>query len=462
MHGMDNQKNATSRLTLRLNRVLCEDRPSDMPIAWRGSESLTLSDFRQRITSLIAQLRSTPQQRWAICFDDSYLFSVALLALLYCGKTPVIPGHLRQALLQEQKLQHAFDGLLTDLDLQLECPTLVLSASGLTQHIDTAALPDWPENTEVILFTSGSTGQPKPVHKPVALLEAESELLAQNWKTLFSGTRVAATVSHQHLYGLTFRILLPLVLGLPFHTQITEYHEQLRPLTSQPLTLIASPAYLKRLDPELPPLNCRMIVSAGGPLSFDESHRVAQCLGVLPCEIYGTSETGIIASRQQQHHDQPWLAFGGIAVTQQADGTIAVDSPLFNDDSGLNIHDLIRIDEQGFHLLGRKDRVVKIEEKRLSLTEVERRLIALDEISDAAIIPVTQGERIVLAAAIVLTASGEKIRLKGDNHLTQYLRQSLRQWIEPVALPKRWRILSAIPLNPQSKRAYSELQELFL
>ncbi|WP_159566187.1 AMP-binding protein [Budvicia diplopodorum] len=459
---MDNQKNAASRLTLPLSHVLCESRPSDTLIAWRDTQPLLLSDFRHRVSTLVAKLRSSPQPRWALCFDDSYLFSVALLALLYSGKTPVIPGHCRQSLLQQQRLNNAFDGLLTDRELRLDCPTLALSVERLNLRDPAEKLPDWPDNAEIILFTSGSTGQPKPVYKPVSLLEAESELLAQNWGERLSGTRIAATVSHQHLYGLTFRILLPLALGLPFHAQITEYHEQLGPLTKNSLTLIASPAYLKRLDPNLAPLNCAMVISAGGPLNLDEACRVKQLLKVLPVEIYGTSETGVIAWRQQETPKQPWSPFHGVCVAQQADGTIAVTSPLFNGDVGHGIHDEISLDPKGFHLLGRKDRIIKIEEKRLSLTEVELRLMALDEISDAAVIPVTQGDRTILAAAIVLTESGERIRLKSDTYLTQYLRQSLRQWLEPVALPKRWRILSSIPINPQSKRAYGELQELFL
>lgn len=433
------------------------------PLPGCSVETLTLSNLRLYVKTLYRQLRFLPGDRWAVCFEDSYLFTAALLALIYSGKTPVIPGHLRQKQLQEQHQQGDFDGLLTDLPLQIGAPTLWLSPSSRQSETANAVLPPLPQDAYVILFTSGSTGQPKAIRKSIALLEEESELLARRWGKTLSGTRIAATVTHQHLYGLTFRILLPLCLGLPFNARLTEYHEQLHPLCSRPLTLIASPAYLKRLDPTLPTLSCALIFSAGGPLAFEEAQLVNRCLSTLPHEIYGTSETGVIATRSQRQTTSSWSPLEGVIVRQQEDGTISVDSPLFSDDAGETIHDLIELHPDGFHLLGRKDRIVKIEEKRLSLTDVEQRLISLDSVLDAAVLPLTQDRRVVLAAAIVLTESGEQRKQQiGDSALINELRQSIREWLEPVAIPRRWRIISAIPINSQSKRAYGELQELFL
>lgn len=327
----------------------------------------------------------------------------------------------------------------------------------------------YPADAHLVLFTSGSTGKPQAIIKPIALLEAEAELLAGQWQQQLTGSVVVATVSHQHLYGLTFRILLPLLMGLPFHAEMVEYHEQLQLFASKSMTLIASPAYLKRLDISLSSLQCRKIFSAGGPLSFDDAQKTMSCLGVLPQEIYDTSETGVVATRSQSRLNQPWLTFNGISLSLDVDGSIQIQSPLFYGSGVGLLNDSIRMveeaeeDKQGFYLLGRKDRVVKIEEKRISLTEVEQRLIALDEIEDAAVIALESSNRIILGAVIVVSTDGKKRIAETSKALFfQEIRQALREWLEPVALPKRWRIVAQIAQNSQSKRSYVELQELFI
>lgn len=63
-------------------------------------------------------------------------------------------------------------------------------------------------------------------------------------------------------------------------------------------------------------------------------------------------------------------------------------SPLIAEDNGLLLDDLLQFSEDGqFHLMGRRGRIVKIEEKRMSLQEVEQRLLALDGIREAAAVP---------------------------------------------------------------------------
>ncbi|GAD32009.1 aconitate hydratase domain protein [Photobacterium leiognathi lrivu.4.1] len=41
------------------------------------------------------------------------------------------------------------------------------------------------------------------------------------------------------------------------------------------------------------------------------------------------------------------------------------------------------------------------------------------------------------------------------------LRQQLRQWIEPVGIPRSYRLVESIPLNTQGKRLVSDLEQLF-
>jgi len=120
------------------------------------------------------------------------------------------------------------------------------------------------------------------------------------------------------------------------------------------------------------------------------------------------------------------------------------------------------VSERQFLLKGRTDRVIKLEEKRISLVEVEKRLDHLDWINESVVIPMTESDRLTLVAAIVLTSAGTaKLNELGKGKFWLLLRGELRQWLEPIAIPRRYRVVSEIPLNSQGKRLTNQIEQLF-
>lgn len=459
---MDSQKASASVITLPMCEWLSTERAEDHLVAWSESREWRQHEFRRDVLSLIASLSATTHSRWALCLEDNYSFAVALLAVIYSGKTPVLPGHFRPAVLAEQ--QSEFDALITDLSLSPDCPVLRFP---ITPQAALNVLPQWPQDVSVILFTSGSTGKPQKIVKPIFCLELESRWLGALWGTEFADARFAATVAPHHMYGLSFAFMLPLSLGLPFATTSVKYHEQLHSLAAaHPLVFISSPAFLERLDPALNTPKLRQVFSAGGPLKHDAARLVEQTCGDLPTEIYGTTETGIIAFRQQHQPEAVWTLFGDIAFSPRPDGNTSLISPLLSLSDSFTLSDGIKMlpsDPRHFELLGRKDRIVKIAEQRVSLTEIEQRLCHLDLLSEASVLTVEKRGRVYVAAVLVLSRSGEQFMdSQGQAALLDSLRQTLRSWISPVALPRYWRIVPMIPLNQQGKRSAAELQEMFL
>lgn len=442
-------------------------RDGELVVAFGPDGEVTLAELRRGSLQLARAMArhagaGQPGARWALCFDDSLLFTQALLACALGGYQAILPGHQRLAGLQA--LQAQFDGLLTDGELpgaalavpQLRLPLLVADDE---READGAALP--PERLDLTLFSSGSTGEPKAIPKAWPQLEAELRVQMALWGERLVDTRVLASVSHQHIYGLLFRILLPLALGLPFDRRSIDYPEQLA-LQTAPWALIASPAFLSRLDPAIPAAGCRLIVSSGGPLQPGDAHQAKLLLGQLPVEIFGSSETGGIGWRQRHQVQTPWTTLPGVEVRVGPDQCLLLRSPFLPTAEWLDCADRILMTGAGFELLGRQDRVVKLEEKRISLDEVEARLQALVEVESAAVLPLLQGQRQILGAVLVLSEAGTARWAElGPGRFLLALRQQLRPWLEPVALPRSVRRVEQMPVNAQGKRPWPQLKELF-
>ncbi|WP_238483475.1 AMP-binding protein [Rahnella perminowiae] len=459
---MDSQKASATPMTQRMCEWLSAGRADEHLVAWSESREWCQRDFRHDVLSLLTHISATSHSRWALCLEDNYSFAVALLAVLYSGHTPVLPGHFRPAVLAGQRDE--FDALITDLPLQIDCPILRFPFSA-DQPL--TALPEWPENAVLILFTSGSTGKSQKIIKPVSCLELESQWLCTYWGEQCADARFVATVAPHHMYGLSFAFMLPLTLGRPFATKRVEYHEQLHSLAREnALVLTSSPAFLKRLDMALEPANLRHVFSAGGPLSHDTALRVENVCGCRPTEIYGTTESGIVAFRTQHQPEAVWTLFDNLEFSPLADGNIALISPLIPQPDGMILSDKIQLlnaDQRQFLLLGRQDRIVKIAEQRISLTEIEQRLCAMDLLSDASVLTLEKQGRLYVAAVLVLSQVGEQLfQTQGQAVLLGQIRGILRDWLSPVSMPRYWRFAPAIPLNQQGKRATAELQEMFL
>ncbi|MDO9337053.1 MAG: AMP-binding protein [Caulobacter sp.] len=374
-------------------------------------------------------------------------FTAALLAAALAGRALVLPAHTQAAYLAEVGGTGA---------LLLDDAAIALSDAADAEPGDAAA------DVALAFFTSGSTGVPKRIERRLAQLETEARAL----EAVFGreAGAVQATVSHQHIYGLIYRIVWPLMAGRPSADRAAEYWENLDGKLGAGATLISSPAHLTRLPPgmDLAAQAPDLIFSSGQLLQTPAALACTAAFGRPVTEVLGSTETGGVAWRRQQAGDEPWTPFDVVTLGWGEDGALSVTTPYLDGDEPFPMGDRGEALADGrFRLLGRADRMEKIDGKRVSLTRVEEALAALPQAVEAAAFTLP-GRKSALAAVVALSAEGRTaLQVEGAFRLGRHLRAALADRLEPIERPKHWRFVDRLPTDAQGKRRLSDLRALF-
>jgi hypothetical protein len=378
------------------------------------------------------------------------LFTAGLLAAAIARRPLALPAHTRPGYLAEVGGEGAL--LLDDASLSLANETDVIVGV-----LDGAA-----SDVELTFFTSGSTGVPKRILRRLSQLETEARVLEDT----FGGETgaVEATVSHQHIYGLIYRIVWPVMTGRPSASHVADFWEQLEGRLGPDVTLISSPAHLTRLPPamDLTAQSPGLIFSSGQLLPTPAALICGDVFGHPVTEVLGSTETGGVGWRRQAEGDEPWTPFAGIDLVWDEAGGLSVASPYLDGVDPFPMGDRGEPLADGrFRLLGRADRMEKIDGKRVSLTRVEEALKALPLVAEAAAFTLPERKG-ALAAVVELTPGGaNQLDALGAFRLSRLLRTALADRLEPIERPKHWRFVDQMPTDSQGKRRISDLRARF-
>jgi acyl-coenzyme A synthetase/AMP-(fatty) acid ligase len=417
--------------------------------------ALSHSQLRDAALGLAAGLQARGVRRIAVHLEDAADLAVALLGAWRAGASVLLPADLQAQ--TRQRWSADVDLWLTDQPTDIRLDDLRQAPLEATElDLDQCWLS---------LCTSGSSGEPKRIEKNLRQLSNEVQALEQLWGTDLGPACVIGSVATQHIYGLLFRVLWPLCAGRTFVRRQLAFPEDLQRASRQypAFAWVASPALLKRMGDNLdwPALSCvRRVFSSGGALPTEAAQSLHQRLGQWPTEIFGSSETGGIAWRQGAGL---WQPFADVKLSQDSDGALLIASPYLPAGHVEHTADAARIAGDGrFELLGRLDRIVKLEEKRISLPMLEQALMSHDWVSEARL-GVVQENRASLGALLVLSESGlHALRNLGRRAVTEALRRHLSEHCETLALPRRWRWLRQLPLNAQGKLPQAEVEALLM
>lgn len=427
--------------------------------------SMTWEGLGRATAHLCAQLPKASHAPWLVAVDSNYHFAAALLACWQLGIPAMLSADTQPGTLE--LLRSGIGGCITDHAISLDGVPVVRA-----EGPQAAAFQEWieprPDAVAVELFTSGTTGQRRRVPKTFAQLDNELAAWEKVWPDEPSGQQVLATVSHFHIYGLLFGVLRPLCRGDVIHGRNHFFWEEL--LARLPGIVVSSPVHLRHLSKvaQTTPHDWSKVrlLCSGGPLAEDAAAEIVACCGQGAVEIYGSTETGGIAFRQQTWAGRPpWRALPGVS-TRVEDGLLAVRSAWLPDENWLLTGDKAALDEAGrFVLQGRADRIAKILEKRVSLAEMEARLAGHPYVSAARVLPLPQAQeaqRDMLGAVLELTGQGSaQLSEHGTAAFENEIRQHLRRHFDPIVLPRRWRTVAQLPVDGLGKVTHESLVKLF-
>ena len=437
-----------------------DSRPSDMVVCFDGDSVRTWADFTDDVSKVRRYLEELPNAPWIIHCEDSYYFMVGLLAMLQGGRKALVTANRQEAFIKE--IQKPGYGFLTDEPF---------AGATLIQDVlrDTESDGRWntfdKNSAAMVMYTSGTTGEPKMVPKMFCQFENELFELVKVFGDGWVNRKVYSTVNHHHIYGLLFTVLLPTATGLPYRRHRIDYPSELVSLAGEAAVIASSPAYLKRLaadaEQPIPFKTTPIIYSSGGPLPEEVARKCEGITGYWTMEIYGSTETGGIAYRQSKN-GPIWTPFEVCKMSIGENDCLNVKSSYILEPEGFTTGDLVEIYDDGrFLLKGRADSIVKIEEKRISLPEVEARLKQTGLVQDVRVVPMV-GKRQYLAAAIVLNAEGrDKFKDQPKLEINNFFKAHLAQYLENTVTPKKWRYLEELPQDTQGKIKMRDIQAMF-
>ncbi|MDA8362913.1 MAG: AMP-binding protein [Gammaproteobacteria bacterium] len=426
----------------------------DSIVAYRGAKPVTRSEFLHDLLALAARIPDTGHVL-NLC-KDRYWFAATLFASIARGTLTVLPNSVAPDIITS--LWRDLPDLVCLGDqpsAPLELPYLQVSGSLEKSSADIPAVPRIPAGQVIMqVYTSGSTGKPNRHAKTFGrICRCIASGAGRLWAAAGGPCTVLGTVPFQHMYGLESTIFLPLIGGgrltsrLPFFpADVSSALDQL----PEPRLLVTTPFHLRKLlESGIDFPSVAAVVSATAPLSGELAAEAEDRLSAPIIEIYGSTETGQIATRRPTRCAE-WEVYDGIELRQEQGAAIVSGGHL---ESPQILNDTIALcGPSRFRLIGRNSDMVNVVGKRSSLSYLNQIIASLPGVRDGVFcVPDTHPERNVSRLAAFVVAPG---LCPHDIH------SALLQQLDPVFLPRPVIFVESLPRDGNGKIPASALADL--
>jgi acyl-coenzyme A synthetase/AMP-(fatty) acid ligase len=325
-----------------------------------------------------------------------------------------------------------------------------------------------PDEPALIVFTSGTAGEPKPIRHGQRYLPGQ-RTQAEHWFGARPGDRCWCTAASGWSKSARNVFVAPWLMGATalLHDARFDPAERLELIEREGVDVLCMApteyrAIAKRT--ELRRLGLRHAVAAGEPLNPEIVELWRDEVGVQVHDGYGQTETGALTGMPIGPDVRPgsmgralpgfrlWIEDGELCADPATVPTFFLDGPT---DGAWRTGDRVREDEDGYLWFeGRTDDVIISAGYRIGPFEVESALISHPAVAEAAAVAAPDDLRGSIVRAVVVLRDG----VQPDDALARELQEHVRERTAPYKYPRLVEFADALPKTASGKIKRAQLR----
>ena len=424
------------------------------PLAYRHGAVITAAQYLADVYFCAERLPASDHVLLAC--QDRYAFAVGFGAAMVRGQSCLLPStHTVELIANLASSYEALYCMTDDPACVFDLPQTQMGDWLLVARPQSDNPPRIPlisaGHVAAYVYTSGSTGLPvaHPKHWDKLVVNVQSEG-ARLGIVPGSGYAIVGTVPPQHMYGFESTVLVALQNGAAFEAGKPFYPADIERAIAglpRPRALVTTPFHLRAWLTEVAaPSSLDLLVSATAPLAIALAEEAERKTGARLLEIYGSTETGQLATRRTTETSD-WTTFDGIVVHQTEATPIATSIASGTQVEGhVPINDVLELkSERVFIFHGRTADMVNVAGKSTTLDYLNHQLLSIEGVEDGAFFvqgASTEGTGSTTRLAAVVVAPA---------HTVETLQTELRRKIAPAFLPRPLKLVTSLPRNGTSK-----------